>query len=158
MKLRSLAVFALLAAPLEAATTGPLSTYLVEPCRFLDTRDDETFWYERPGAFYAGETRLYQVTEHCDVPLGAQGVIINVTVTGTSSAGHVSIWRPDNGKPLPPNTSILNFGRGTTTANGSIVRLNPIYLSGSADADLRIYAHAPSGSVHVIIDVVGYLK
>jgi hypothetical protein len=131
----------------EAAPVGPLSVYLVEPCRFVDTRESAL----GPLDGY----RFFRIEGACDVPEGAGGVILNVTVTGGTVAGHLSIFDPL--ASVPP-TSTLNFSAGQTIANMAIVRLTPTGQGPEGAADLVALARVPGGSVHVILDVVGYLK
>jgi len=151
-KIRSLVlVTALLPCAAGAAPVGPLSTYLVEPCRFLDTREEVQSF--DAGPFPLGQGRAYRMQESCDVPIGAAGVIINVTVTGATGAGHLSVWPGDY--QVRPGTSGINFAAGSTLANGMTVRLAanaaPRY------ADIWVTTRG-AGEVHVIIDVVGYLR
>jgi len=140
------------------AVVGPLSIYLVEPCRFVDTRDGDTLWYETLGPLIAG-VHLYLAQGSCGVPLGASGVILNVTVTEATASGNLGIWNGNtDGNGLPPNTSVINFDIGTTVANGTIVKLGVVPPTGQY-SDLRVDAHlASTGTLHVILDVVGYLK
>jgi hypothetical protein len=140
----------MLLALILAANTGPLSIYLTEPCRYLDTREQPASF--QSGPFVNEEIRLYSVEGSCDVPPGAKGLVLNVTVTEATVSGHLGLWRP--GFSVLPPTSSLNFGPGQTIANGVITRINPI----AGLADLMILAHVPGGQVHVIVDVVGFLK
>jgi hypothetical protein len=155
----SIAALALALAPVVGAS--PLSTYLLDtPCRFLDTRDDVQFFYERPGPYPFGHVlQFYLLQGNCGVPVGAKGAILNVTITAPTVDGHLALFTPPSDgttQSVVPTTSVLNFKAGQTVANGTIVRLSPYFSP--ANADLGIYPHVPGGEVHVIIDVVGYLR
>ena len=156
MKKTILAV--ILAVPVVAGadTVGPLATYLVEPCRLLDTREEiRTF---DSGALVGLANRRYLVQESCGVPLGARAAVLNVTVTGATVAGHLALWRADfDPDPVPNHTSNINFGAGSTVANGMTVRLAEV-PPGQLYPDLWVFANATGGEVHVIIDVIGFLQ
>ena len=78
------------------------------------------------------------------VPDGASSVLVNLTVTAASSAGHVTAHRA--GTPLP-RTSNVNFARGQTQANLAVVPIGP---------DGRIVLDVHAGPGHLVADVVGY--
>jgi hypothetical protein len=81
------------------------------------------------------------------VPAGAIAVAGNLTVTGQTRPGFVSLG------PVPdaaPTTSSLNFPLGDTRANGVIV---PLGEGGTLSA---VYVSATPGTVQVIFDVTGY--
>lgn len=135
---------------------GPLVTYLVDPCRFLDSRDTTVFWYEEEGPFRSESFRYYRLQGSCGVPLGADGAIVNVTITGATAEGHLQLYDAYGHDGIPP-TSLLNFQPGQTVANGLTLRLSRIFNPG-IDADFRVFVRMPAGgTVHVIVDVVGYL-
>lgn len=147
-------LFALLASQVQAEPVGPLSTYLVEPCRFLDTRDEVEFWYEQPGPLRTA--RLYLVQGSCGIPVGARAIMLNVTATEATAEGHLSRWD----LAAPPTTSFLNFAPGRTTSNLTIVPLWEVPEPPGEFADLAIMPGfaTPNASVHVVIDVIGYLR
>lgn len=156
------------------ANTPPLTTTLLDhPCRYIDTRDEVTLVGEGfgPIAFL----RFYRVQggvqgDGCGVPIGAQGLILTVTATEASDFGHLVLWGPtlEVGLGIPP-TSNLNFTPGAgAVASGATVRLAEVVdipsicpiCPAHISADLGIlpsFATYP-GSVHVIIDIVGYLE
>jgi hypothetical protein len=154
----ALACLLILSSAAGAAPTGPLSTYLVEPCRFIDTRDANLQIFQEPGPFRADYERLYEIEGSCGVPYGARGVIINVTAIGATGAGHFAAYDPQATLSFPPKTSLLNFSKGQTIANGATVRLAEGVTS-SGSADIAFFAHVQDeGTVDVIVDVVGYLR
>lgn len=155
-KARWFGTFFLAALPIAAAA-GPLSTYMVEPCRFVDTREEAPI----PGVSgpFTG-LRLYLVQGRCGVAWGARGLLLNVTATGATVEGHLALSSSEitrNEGTVVPKTSTLNFEPGRSVANFAMVSLAEI-ADPTTDSDLLVYVHVPGGSVHVIIDVVGYLK
>ena len=75
------------------------------------------------------------------VPAGASAVALNVTVTGASAGGYLSVG------PVPSvSTSNLNFSPNQTVPNLVISQLN--------NGAVSIY-NGSAGPVHVIADVEG---
>jgi hypothetical protein len=68
---------------------------------------------------------------------------MNITVTGSTAAGHLIAWA-DGG--IRPTTSNLNWSAGQTIANQVIVPLG-------ADGRAELYVNS---TTHVIADVFGY--
>jgi hypothetical protein len=156
-------VLALSVAAVAGAAPAPLSTYMLDaPCRFLDTRDAITFWYEPEGPFTYSAPRLYLLQGSCGVPLGAAGALLTFTVTGATKPGHLIAWNAqmitDPTSGTIPKTSVANFTPGVTLANSTTVALGAVPSADGSSPDLALAAFIPGGSVHVIIDVVGYLK
>lgn len=134
--------------PSVALADGPFSFYAVTPCRVYDTRVDGG------GVPLAGAaTRNFTVKNVCGVPADAKAVALNVTVTGPTTDGYLSLWPAGGAQPV---VSTINFVTGEPAlANGAIVPL------AVATPDLSIYygvGVAGSWSVHVILDVTGYFK
>jgi uncharacterized protein YndB with AHSA1/START domain len=122
------------------ATYHPLT-----PARILDTRDGTG---GLSGAFSSHVARTFTVIGHGGVPAGATAVTGNLTVTGQTSLGYLSIG------PNPqanPTSSTLNFPLGDDRANAVTVAL-------SATGTLSItYAAPTSGpTAQVIFDVTGF--
>lgn len=143
-----LAAFVGLAAP--AATPAAAATEYVglTPQRYMDTRSGFTTF---DGAFrgfgpIAGNAGIVSLTVagRGDVPADVLAVAMNVTVTGASAPGYVTVW-PCNAQI--PTASNLNYVAGQTVANAVV--------SGTDfEGYVCFYAKAP---VHVVVDVVGYL-
>jgi uncharacterized repeat protein (TIGR01451 family) len=119
------------------------SFYSLTPCRIVDTRGPNGP-FGGPG-FAAAEERLFLLAGQCGLPATAVAVALNVTVTVTGAAGHVTLW-PDGASR--PGTSTLNFSTGQTRANNAVVRLGP---SGG------LWALATAGT-ELVIDVNGYFQ
>ncbi len=77
------------------------------------------------------------------VPATARGVLVNVTTTGGTQAGYVTV-APTVG--TAPSTSSVNYAAKDTVANRAVSLLSP-------DGSLDVYADT---STHVILDIVGW--
>ncbi len=74
---------------------------------------------------------------------GVKAVMLNVTVTGTTGSGYLTVYPSDVTRPT---TSTLNYVRGDTLSNSVIARLG-------GDGKVRIYVKT---ATHVVVDVSGY--
>jgi glucose/arabinose dehydrogenase/PKD repeat protein len=120
---------------------GPLDYFTLEPCRLLDTRTS--------AAYAAGSTHTIPASlGACGVPATARALALNLTATESTGNGHLRLQAAD--LPLP-TTSTINFQTGQNRANNAVVRLD-------ASARFLIYVGMASGSVHVVVDVVGYFQ
>jgi hypothetical protein len=108
----------------------------VTPTRLLDTRATD--------ALDAGEVRDVSIAGRAGVPADAVAVAVNVTVTGPTAGGFVSVF--PRGTPFP-GTSNVNFGPGQTVPNLALVG-----LGANGDISLRNSA----GASHVIVDLAGW--
>ena len=131
----------------EPTVTGTPFTPVV-PTRICDTRPDQpgvmTNQCNNGGAGQAQQApypRSVQVTGL--VPAGARGVVLNVTVTGPTAAGYMTVWP---GGPTP-TVSDLNFVAGETVPNLVVVGL-------SSAGSFELFTNA--GTCNVIVDVFGY--
>ena len=120
--------------------------FAVDPCRILDTRGGAPLG----GPVMAGqETRTLPVAGTCGIPPTAKAIVVNITVTQATAAGHVVLFAAGQAMPTVSN---INYSAGQTRANNGVVTLN---ASGAIDA----FAGQPAGtSVHVIVDVSGYFE
>lgn len=156
---------ALLPALTGAAPVGPLSVYLVEPCRFLDTRNTggpEAMPVAWVGPMEAGQLRFYRgqveaPAVRCGVPLGARAMLVNVVAVNPTEDGHVVLFSSrarTDGTPMIPATSNLNFSAGRTVSNSATV---PLCLAwGCMFGDFGIAM--PNGKADIVIDLIGYLR
>ncbi len=127
----------------DSLSQVPMDFYTVAPCRAIDTR---TLAPGTPVA--AGTTRTFTIVGgSCSIPVTARAVSFNVTVTAATSNGNVRLFP---GGTAPPNTSTVNFVAGVTRANNGIVTLG-------TNGDVGVLL-GPVGTVHVIIDVNGYME
>ena len=114
--------------------------YTVTPCRLLDTRIG--------APLQSGVTGLLSASGACGIPAGARALAVNVTAIAPTAAGYLVLF-PGN-YPVPP-TSTSNFRAGATVANNMVLP-----LSSDGAGKLAYLAAVPGGTVHVVIDVVGY--
>jgi hypothetical protein len=112
------------------------------PRRILDTRHAVGVTTNTP--LTSGHTLALQATGGMTgVPSGTTAVILNVTVTGSTNAGHLIAWA-DGG--TQPSVSNLNWSSGQTIANQVIVPLG-------SDGKAKLYVNS---TTHVVADVFGY--
>jgi hypothetical protein len=120
----------------DATVTVPLA-----PVRILDTRSG----IGAPAApLGAGQSLDLQVTGVAGVPLGAVGVLLNITADGATETTYLTAWPAGADRP---EASVLNAVPGQALPNFIEAKLG-------ADGKLSIYNFA--GSVNVIADVSGY--
>ncbi|MFD7260523.1 hypothetical protein [Streptomyces sp. NPDC059874] len=111
------------------------------PVRLLDTREGAG---ARAGAVGPGGIVSLQVSGVEGVPsTGVTAVVLNVTVTGPTSSGFVTVYPHGIERPVVSN---LNFTAGQTVPNLVVV---PV-----VDGRVTFYNH--SGDTHVIADLNGY--
>ncbi len=117
----------------------------IPPLRVLDTR----FGTGLSGVFAANANRTFQVAGALpEIPITAKAITGNLTVTGQTAAGYVTL--ATDPPPTIPATSTINFPVGDTRANGVTIKL-------SATGELSAVYKAPPGkSTHLILDVTGY--
>ena len=124
----------------------PASFWTLVPCRAIDTRN-------APGplggpALVTGADRVFSIAGQCGIPATARAVALNLTVTQSTTAGHLRV-NPTSGG-LPP-TSALNYSAGQTRAG------NGVFIVGSSGA-IRVRCNQPSGTAHLVVDVSGYFE
>jgi Tol biopolymer transport system component len=120
--------------------------FTVPPCRLFDSRE--------PGsgpALASGVARTLSVHGLCAVPETARAVAVNLTVTQPSGPGHLALHPGDGSLP---STSTINFGAGQTRANHAVLSLA---LDGTGSLAVTPVVLG-NGTVHVIVDVVGYFE
>jgi hypothetical protein len=131
-------------APVTPWPPTPSSYVPLAPARILDTR----FGSGLSGSFRAREVRTFQVSGRGGVPAGATAVTGNLTVTGQTAGGWLSIG-PAAGSMA--DFSTLNFPVGDNRANGLTASLGP---GGTLSV---VFDGAPGGATaDVIFDVTGY--
>ena len=122
------------------------SFYTVTPCRVADTRDPAGP-FGAP-ALAAGTERTFTIAGRCGIPATATAVSFNITVTGPTAFGHLSLYPGGTSTPL---VSAINFRAGQTRANNAIVPLG-------AGGTLAVSNGQPTGTTEFIIDVNGYFE
>lgn len=131
----------------ESTVTGMPFTPIA-PTRICDTRPNQagvtTNQCNNGGAGQRQQApypRAVQVTGL--VPSGATGVVLDVTVTGPTAAGFITVW-PGGATPA---VSDLNFVAGQTVPNLVVVKL-------SSAGYVDLYNNA--GTCDIVVDVFGY--
>ena len=129
---------------LYAFSLPPTTYHPLTPTRLLDSRDHTGGL----GTFSSHVAQTFTVTGHGGVPANATAVTGNVTVTGQTSGGFLSIGPVAQNNPT---SSTLNFPVGDDRANAVTVALG-------AGGTLSVtYAAATLGpTAQVIFDVTGY--
>ncbi len=122
------------------------SFYTLTPCRLLDTRDPAGPW--GGPALSAGAVRTFVIAGRCSVPVTANAVSVNATVTQPTTLGHLVFFPGGSPQPL---VSTINYRAGQTRANNAIVRLG-------ADGTISVACGQASGTTHFILDINGYFQ
>jgi trimeric autotransporter adhesin len=133
----------------DAAGYFPLVTsyHPLVPARLLETRPGESTidgQFLGAGLSEAGEVTELTVTNRGGLPAAASSVVLNVTATGPTSAGFVTVYPCGITTPLASN---LNFESGSTVANAVIVKVG-------TDGKVCLFNSKPT---HLVVDVNGYL-
>jgi glucose/arabinose dehydrogenase len=124
-----------------AADAGPLDFNTATPCRLVDTRSSGP-------AMDAGSARSFPGTGMCGIPATATALAANITAINPSSAGHLQI-RPGGTVGTP--SAFVNFAAGQMRANNVLILLG-------TDGEFVVAAGLPTGSVHLLVDVVGWFE
>lgn len=122
----------------------------LNPGRLLDTRtgadadtvDDQHLGSGPQGG---GSTLELQVGGRYDIPSNASGVVLNITATEVTGAGHLTVYPCGDARPT---ASSLNYSAiNDTRPNAVATKLGP-------DGTVCLYAFG--ASTHLIADVAGY--
>ncbi len=126
---------------LDGAPTDPGSFAALDPSRILDTRTSG-------GAPVAARATLgVQVTGRGGIPTtGVSAVVLNITVTRPTAAGNATAYPAGSTAPTASN---LNFVASETIPNLAVVKVG-------SGGRINLANNSP-GSVHLVIDVAGYL-
>ncbi len=128
---------------LAGAATLPGMFVPVTPTRLLDTR----FGPGPVGAVAAQASIALQITGNAPVPASGVGaVVLNVTETGPSQAGNITVYPSDVSVPTASN---LNFVTGDTYPNLTITKV------GGTDGKVKL-ANQSAGTTYLLADVAGY--
>jgi subtilisin family serine protease len=128
-------------------SSGGASLTSIAPARVLDTRNSGT---------PIGPNATISVDPAAGAPLPPHGsytgVVVNLTAVGPTQSGWLTAFPSDKSLPTASN---LNFAAGQTVPN-------LVMIAVGSDGKFKIANTAlpsstpPSGTVHVIVDVVGY--
>jgi hypothetical protein len=93
--------------------------------------------------------RTFVLTGTCGIPSTAKALAVNFTVVDAAAQGFLKAYAANQSSPT---TSVINFLPAVTRANNAIVS-----LATDASGGIKV-ENGSSGTVHVIIDVVGYFE
>ncbi len=136
----------------STCTSGPaqsgLDFYTLTPCRLVDTRNADG---PLAGpALQAGAERTFVLTGNCGVPSTAKAVAVNVTAVSPAANGFLTLFPADQSLPV---ASTLNFVPTVSArANNAIIS-----LAGDASGGIKV-KDGSTGTVHFLLDVVGYFQ
>ncbi|AWZ07171.1 MULTISPECIES: PKD domain-containing protein [unclassified Streptomyces] len=125
----------------EVATLGSEFTPY-GPTRLLDTRDGTGAAKGKVAPYASAHLKI---AGNGKIPAGVTSVVLNLTVTNATSAGHVTAFPSGAEKPI---TSNVNFVPGQTVPNLAIVPVG-------ADGYVDLY-NGGWESIDLIADVTGY--
>jgi hypothetical protein len=124
---------------IDGTVTQPGGFNSITPARILDTRNTG-------GKIASATSRELQVTGIGGVPgTNVSAVVLNVTVTETTSNGYLTVFPSGTTRPTASN---LNWSTGLTIPNLVVVKVG---TTGS----VSLYQSGP-GTAQVIADVAGY--
>jgi hypothetical protein len=115
----------------------------ISPLRVLDSRTKVGV----SGGFAANAPRTFQVAGTGTIPDDAVAITGNLTVTGQSAGGYVSLT---SAPTSTPSTSTLNMPVGDTRANNVTILLSN---TGTLSA---VYKAGAGKAAHLLLDVTGY--
>jgi len=125
----------------------PAALYTVAPCRAVDTRN-ATGPLGGP-ALNAGSARTFVIAGHCGIPATAKAISANITVTGSTTAGFLTLFPSGSTRP---GASSINFLAGQTRANNAVIQLG-------SSGDVNVFPGMAAGNAaHVILDLNGYFQ
>jgi CSLREA domain-containing protein len=124
---------------------GPASFFAIPPCRMYDTRAGGA----PPLAANASHNFVLAIT--CKVPVTARALALNVTAVGPTHDGNLRLYPAGTEAPL---ASALNFAAGRARANNMLL---PLGVTSLVTVRVDMPAGSP-GSVHLVLDVFGYLE
>jgi len=131
---------------LAAAVTTPGGFSTLAPSRLLDTRTGLGLATGTAAALAAGATLSLQVAGRGGVPTtGAGSVVLNVTVTAPTAAGHITVYADGTARPAATNVS---FAAAQTVPNLVVSRVG---TNGKVSL-----ANVSGGTVQLVADVSGY--
>jgi hypothetical protein len=133
--------------------TDNLFVPLSAPNRILDTRSsagraailDASGNLNSSGMLIGGKTIHVNLTSLVNF---ANAVTANLTVTGSTGAGFITLW---SGAVARPGTSVLNYTAGQTLSNLTVTGLAE--FSAAATDTIAIFANV---TTHLILDVAGF--
>ncbi len=118
----------------------------LSPVRILDSRAGAGNVGAYATPWVAGTTRSVAVGGLGGVPVDADSVVLNVTVTDTTGSSFLTLWPTGQSRPT---ASSLNWIPGEVIPNSVTVKLG-------TSGNISVFNY--SGSTDVVIDVAGYYQ
>lgn len=134
------------AATVIGSREAPDPVITLDPSRLFETRPGLSTTDGRQngvGRLADGQIVRVKVAGRGGVPTDAASAVLNLTATGATDAGYVTVWPCDPQRPL---ASSLNYVAGRTVANSVIVKLD-------GNGDVCMYTLR---ATELIVDVNGY--
>jgi hypothetical protein len=122
----------------------------ITPCRLFDTRPAPDTVGPRAAPIGQADTHTSfgrGAVGQCNIPAGAIGLVMNVTAVNGTASSFLTVFPTDVPRPL---ASSLNWTAGQAATPNQVTSL--------LAADGRVSFFNASGSVNVLVDVVGYLE
>ncbi|HEX3129654.1 MAG TPA: ExeM/NucH family extracellular endonuclease [Thermoanaerobaculia bacterium] len=128
---------------MTTVTGGTGDYFFGSPCRAVDTR---------PGPpLQNGVPRTFGLHGVCGIPVTAKSVVVNITALSATGNGDLTVYQ---GGTTPPSIALMPFRVGFTKAQFFIAP-----LSTDAAGELEILPSvAGNGTVHVLIDIMGWFE
>jgi hypothetical protein len=138
-------------------SSGGLLFHPLNPGRRVDTRQPlgALGYYNGLTGAQGTAPRQVSVGDHFGVPVGALAITGNITVTGQTGPGFVTLT--DVSVPAP-TTSTINFPLGDTRANGITTPLGPGPLPLGEGVLWMVYQPLAGRTVQLILDITGYFQ
>ena len=136
--------------PASDVPEGQIGTmfFPVDPSRAYDSRIAQGLLIANPATGGLGPPRIVSVSLGGLLPLGTRAIAYNLTATGNTATGYLTVG-PD--RDAAPATSNLNWTPGTSTvANGSVVGIDEA-------RQVTTWAGGRTGT-QLIIDIGGYYQ
>ena len=144
----SMGAGSLLTASAASPTASVLTT--ITPCRLLDTRASTENVGPRNTPLGAGDTYtalVHGTNGNCTIPASATGVSMNLSVVNGTAGSYLTVFPPDTLRPLASSSNWVG-GQAPT----------PNAVTSKLSADGRLGLYNLSGTVDVIVDIVGYYE
>ena len=125
--------------------SAPSSFVSVVPFRVFDTRPAPNNVGGWVGPITGNSFHDFTISGVGTVPVTAVAVVMNVTVTGTTMPGYLTVWPTGTARPTASN---LNW----SAAGVTVPNLVTVLLSSGG----QVSVYNLQGGVHVIGDIVGY--
>lgn len=130
--------------------SGPLKYYPLDPCRAYDTRTPSGPTGGQPIRY--GTPQAFTLQGRCGVPANAAAAVISISALAPTVAGDLRVY--PGTAAVPPLISSLNFNAGEPAIVNNVIM--PLT---TAKPDMSVFADVgTTGTLHVLIDVTGYLE